>query len=65
MSAKLSILDELGNILRQKEKKDEGVLTFSKQFNIGHLLKLFSLHRENKKHEYGLNKKQQKEQLLF
>ena len=42
MSAKLSILDELSNILRQKEKRDEGVLIFSKQFNTGHLLKSFS-----------------------
>jgi hypothetical protein len=42
MSAKLSNLNELGNILTQKEKSDEGVLTFSKQFKIGQLLKPFS-----------------------
>jgi len=42
MSAKLSILNELSNILTQKEKTDEGVLTFSKQFKIGQLLKPFS-----------------------
>ena len=38
MSAKISILDELSNILTQKEKIDEGVLVFSKQFKIGQLL---------------------------
>jgi len=42
MSTKLSHLDELSNILRQKEKTDEGVLAFSKQFKLGHLLKPFS-----------------------
>jgi len=42
MSAKLSNLNELRNILTQKEKADEGVLAFSKQFKIGHLLKPFS-----------------------
>ena len=42
MSAKISILDELSNILTQKEKTDEGVLVFSKQFKIGQLLKPFS-----------------------
>jgi hypothetical protein len=42
MSAKISILDELSNILTQKEKTDEGVLVFSKQFKLGHLLKPFS-----------------------
>jgi hypothetical protein len=43
MSAKLSNLNELSNILRQKEKADEGVLAFSKQFKIGQLLKPFSV----------------------
>jgi hypothetical protein len=42
MSAKLSNLNELRNILTRKEKADEGVLTFSKQFKIGQLLKPFS-----------------------
>jgi len=42
MGAKLSILDELGNILTKKEKLDEGILGFSKQFNIERLLKPFS-----------------------
>jgi len=42
MSAKISILDVLSNILTQKEKTDEGVLVFSKQFKIGQLLKPFS-----------------------
>jgi len=42
MSAKLSILNELSNILTQKEKANEGVLVFSKQFKIGQLLKPFS-----------------------
>jgi len=42
MSAKLRNLNELSNILTQKEKRDEGVLVFSKQFKIGHLLKPFS-----------------------
>ena len=42
MSTKLSNLTELSNILIQKEKADEGVLTFSKQFKIGQLLKPFS-----------------------
>jgi hypothetical protein len=39
MGAKLSILDELGSILRRKEKLDEGVLVFSKQFDIGRIMK--------------------------
>ena len=42
MDAKIGILDELSNILTKKEKRDEGVLVFSKQFKIGHLLKPFS-----------------------
>jgi IS4 transposase len=42
MSAKISSLSELGNVLRQKEKIDEGVLGFSKQFKIGRLLQSFS-----------------------
>ena len=42
MSTKLSNLSELSNILTQKEKTDEGVLVFSKQFKIGQLLKPFS-----------------------
>jgi len=51
MSAKLNILNELSNILMQKEKADEGVLVFSKQFKIGHLLKPFS---DVKKQGYSL-----------
>jgi len=51
MSTKLGILSELGNILRQKEKRDDGVLVFSKQFKIGQLLKPFS---EVKKQGYSL-----------
>ena len=47
----LSNLEELSKILRQKEKADEGVLTFSKQFQIGQLLKPFS---EVKKQGYSL-----------
>ena len=42
MGTKLSNLSELSNILIQKERADEGILTFSKQFKIGHLLKPFS-----------------------
>ena len=42
MSTKIGILNELNNILRQKEKMDEGVLFFSKQFKLGQLLKPFS-----------------------
>ena len=42
MSTKLSILSELGNILIKKERADEGVLVFSKQFNIAYLLKPFA-----------------------
>jgi len=42
MGAKLGILNELSNILTKKEKTDEGVLSFSKQFNIGRLLKPYS-----------------------
>ena len=42
MSAKLSPLNELSNILTKKEKRAEGVLVFSKQFKIGQLLKPFS-----------------------
>ena len=41
MGAKLGILNELGNILTKKEKTD-GRLSFSKQFNIGRLLKPYS-----------------------
>jgi hypothetical protein len=51
MSTKLSILNELSNILTQKEKRDGGVLTFSKQFKVGQLLKPFSY---VKKHGYSL-----------
>jgi hypothetical protein len=51
MGTKIGILDELTNILMQKEKTDEGVLVFSKQFKIGHLLKPFS---EVKKQGYSL-----------
>jgi hypothetical protein len=42
MSAKIGNLNELSNILIRKEKTDEGVLAFSKQFKIEHLLKPFS-----------------------
>jgi len=42
MGAKIGNLSELGNILTQKESTDTGVLTFSKQFKIGQLLKPFS-----------------------
>ena len=35
MSAKIGILDELRNILIKKDKTDEGVLVFSKQFKLG------------------------------
>jgi hypothetical protein len=51
MSAKIGILNELSSILTQKEKTDEGVLVFSKQFKIGHLLKPFS---DIKKQGYSL-----------
>jgi hypothetical protein len=51
MNAKLSNLNELSTILTQKEKVDETVLNFSKQFKIGHLLKPFS---EVKKQGYSL-----------
>jgi len=39
MGAKIDILDELNNILTKKEKMNEGVLAFSKQFKIERLLK--------------------------
>jgi hypothetical protein len=42
MSAKISNLEELSSILTKKEKRDGGVLHFSKQFKIEHLLKPFS-----------------------
>lgn len=42
MSAKISILDELASILSKKEKTDEGILVFSKQFKIGRLLQPFA-----------------------
>jgi hypothetical protein len=42
MSAKVSNLDELASILTKKEKRDGGILHFSKQFKTGHLLKPFS-----------------------
>jgi hypothetical protein len=51
MNAKVSILDELSAILTKKEKRDEGVLFFSKQFKLGQLLKPFS---EVKKQGYSL-----------
>jgi len=51
MGAKLSNLDELRNILTRKEKRDEGILIFSKQFNLGPLLRPFS---EAKKKGYSL-----------
>jgi len=51
MDAKIGILDELRTILTQKEKRDEGVLVFSRQFKIGQLLKLFS---DVKKQGYSL-----------
>ena len=51
MSAKIGNLSELGNILTQKEKTDAGVLTFSKQFKIGQLLKPFS---QSKQQGYSL-----------
>jgi hypothetical protein len=41
MSAKVSNLEELSGILTKKEKRDGGILHFSKQFKIGHLLKPF------------------------
>ena len=37
MGTKISILNELGNILMKREKKDEEVLVLSKQFKIGQL----------------------------
>jgi hypothetical protein len=43
MSAKINNLDELTAILKKKEKTVDGVLTFSKQFKIGRLLKPFSV----------------------
>ena len=51
MSAKIGTLNELSNILTKKEKTDEGVLVFSKQFKLGQLLKPFS---EVKKQGYSL-----------
>ena len=51
MGAKLGILDELRNILTGKEGLDGGILTFSKQFKIGRLLKLYS---DVKKQGYSL-----------
>jgi hypothetical protein len=51
MSARIGNLSELGNVLRQKEKIDEGVLGFSKQFKIGRLLRPFS---SAKKQGYSL-----------
>jgi len=51
MSAKIGILDELRNILTQKDYTDDGVLVFSKQFKLGQLLSPFS---EVKKQGYSL-----------
>ena len=51
MSAKIGIKNELSNILTKKEKTDEGVLVFSKQFKIVRLLKPFS---EVKKQGFSL-----------
>jgi hypothetical protein len=51
MSAKLNNLNELSSILTKKEKRDDGVLVFSKQFKLGQLLKPFS---EVKKQGYSL-----------
>ena len=51
MGAKIGNLDELNNILIKKEKTDEGVLVFSKQFKLGHLLQSFS---DVKKQGYSL-----------
>jgi hypothetical protein len=42
MSTKVSNLNELSAILTKKEKSDEGILSFSKQFNPGLLLRPFS-----------------------
>ena len=42
MSTKLGILSELASILTKKEKRDSGVLEFSKQFKTGQILKPFS-----------------------
>ena len=42
MGTKVGNLDELSNILRQKEGTGEKILSFSKQFNMGQLLKPFS-----------------------
>ncbi|MDR2652890.1 MAG: transposase [Prevotellaceae bacterium] len=42
MSTKISNLSELTSILTKKEKRDTGVLVFSRQFKIGQLLKPFS-----------------------
>ncbi|SEA52906.1 hypothetical protein SAMN05216331_1804, partial [Porphyromonadaceae bacterium KH3R12] len=51
MSTKVGKLDELSNILRQKDKTGEKVLSFSRQFNMGQLLKPFST---SKKQGYPL-----------
>ena len=51
MGTKLGNLDELRNILTKNEKRDEGVLVFSKQFKLGQLLRSFS---EAKKQGYSL-----------
>ena len=40
MSAKLSILDELSNILTQKEKADEGVSRFFKTVQNGAVIEV-------------------------
>ena len=42
MSAKVSNLNELSSFPSKKDKADEGILFFSKQFKLGHLLKPFS-----------------------
>jgi hypothetical protein len=42
MSTKISILSELGGILTKKEKRDSGILGFSKQFNMGKILKPYA-----------------------
>jgi len=43
MGTKLSTLDELSNILTRKEKTDETILSFSKRFKIGKLLKPYEV----------------------
>jgi hypothetical protein len=49
MSTKIGNLSELASMLTEKEKRDAGILAFSRQFKIGQLLKPFSAAKQQGK----------------